>query len=371
MNQFTAFIKKEFYHIFRDVRTMMMLLAMPVVQLIIFGFAITTEINNTPFVVFDQSQSISSRKIVEELNGSAFFNLKATLRSFDEIEDHFRKGESKLAIVIPSGFSDDLYRTGEAQLQILADASDPNEASTVTAYAQQIIMQYQQSLITQKLNGNPVPYIIRTEVKMLYNPQLKSAYNFVPGIMGLVLMLICAMMTSISIVKEKEQGTMEILLVSPIKPVFIVLAKAVPYLMIAIVDVLMILLLSNTVLHVPIVGNPLLVLFLSILFTLSALSLGMLISSVTNTQQAAMLISGAGLMLPTLLLSGLVFPVENMPWILRIISNIIPAKWFIIAIKDVMIKGLGIGSILGPLSILLGMTVILLIASIKRFKNRL
>ena len=367
MNQFRSFVRKEILHIFRDVRTMMLLLAMPVIQLIIFGFAITTEINNTPFVVLDESKSEASRKIVEELSNSQYFDFYENLHSFSEIERRFQLGKAKLALVFPSDFSANLQRKGVGKIQLLADASDPNEASTVVAYAQQAIMQYQQNSQNAQ---QPFP-VIRTEVKMLYNPQMKSAYNFVPGIMGLILMLICAMMTSLSVVREKEQGTMEILLVSPVKPVFVVLAKAVPYLLIAMLDVIMILLLSNTVLHVPIVGNVFLVLFLSMLFTLSALSLGLLISSITNTQQAAMMISGAGLMLPTMLLSGLIFPVENMPWILRMISNIIPAKWFILAIKDVMIKGLGFGSILEELSILLGMTCFLLIVSIKQFKNRL
>jgi ABC-2 type transport system permease protein len=232
---------------------------------------------------------------------------------------------------------------------------------------QQIVMQYRQ----EALSGTTIPFSIHTEVKMLYNPQLKSAYNFVPGIMGLVLMLICAMMTSISIVREKEQGTMEILLVSPVKPISIVLSKAVPYLLIAMIDVIAILLLSTFLLDVPIAGNIFLLLFLSMIFTLSALSLGLLISSVTETQQAAMLISGIGLMLPSILLSGLIFPIENMPWILRTISNIIPAKWFIMAVKDVMIKGLGFSAIHKECVVLLGMTVFLLTVSIKRFKNRL
>ena len=365
--QFTAFIKKEFLHIFRDVRTMMMLLAMPVVQLIIFGFAITTEINNTPFAVLDASKSVSSRQIIEKMSNSKYFNLQENLHAFQDIEDQFRKGKIKFALVIPADFSDDLYRTGTGKIQLLADASDPNEASTVTAYAQQIIMQHQQSL----LRKNQIPYLINTEVKMLYNPQMKSAYNFVPGIMGLILMLICAMMTSISIVREKEQGTMEILLVSPIKPVFIVLAKAVPYLLIAMLDVVTILLISFFVLKVPIEGSILLILLLSMLFTLSALSLGLLISSAVNTQQAAMLMSGAGLMLPSILLSGLMFPIENMPYILQLVSNIIPAKWFIIAAKDVMIKGLGFVAIWDELLILLAITTFLLFISIKRFKNRL
>ncbi len=367
MKQFTSFIQKEFYHIFRDVRTMMMLLLMPVAQLIIFGFAITTEINNTPFAVFDESQSSSSKQVIEKIDGSKYFSLQQSVHSMNDVEELFQKGKIKLALIISSGFGNDLYHTGIGKVQILTDASDPNEASTIISYTQQIIMQYQQNLHDE----GTLPYSIQPEIKMLYNPQLKSAYNFVPGIMGLILMLICAMMTSISIVREKEMGTMEILLVSPIKPIFIVLAKAIPYLLISILDVISILILSRYALHVPIAGNIALIMFLSISFTLSALSLGLLISSVTNTQQAAMLISGVGLMLPSMLLSGLIFPLENMPWVLQAISNIIPAKWFILAIKDVMIKGLGFFSIWQEMSILLGMTVFLLTLSIKRFKNRL
>jgi ABC-type multidrug transport system, permease component len=367
MTQFIAFVHKEFLHIFRDTRTMMILLLMPMIQLILFGFAITTEIQNTSFAVFDQSQSVASHQIVEKLSGSPYFSLYGNLNAFHEIEESFRQGRIKLAVVMPSDFNSELQRTGTGKIQLLTDASDPNEASTITAYAQQIIQQYRQSLF----KGGGIPYSIQVETKMLYNPQLKSAYNFVPGIMGLILMLICAMMTSISIVREKEQGTMEVLLVSPVKPIFVVLSKAIPYLLIAMLDVVSILLISFFLLQVPIAGNIALILFLSILFTLSALSLGILISSVVNTQQAAILISGAGLLLPTMLLSGLVFPIENMPEILQLISNIIPAKWFILAIKDLMIKGLGFAEIWDELLILLGMTLFLLAVSIKQFKNRL
>lgn len=367
MNQLAIFIKKEFLHIFRDGRTMLLLLAMPAVQLIIFGFAVTNEIKNVPFGVLDESKSLESGQLIEKINGGKYFDLTANFTSFDQIEASFRQGKIKAALIIPASFGDDLLHAGTADIQILADASDPNEASTVTNYMQQIVMQYQQESSPNKT----VPYSIHTEVKMLYNPQLKSAYNFVPGIMGMVLMLICAMMTSISIVREKEQGTMEILLVSPVKPISIVLSKAVPYLLIAMIDVIAILLLSTFLLDVPIVGNVFLLLLLSTVFTLSALSLGLLISSVTKTQQAAMLISGIGLMLPSILLSGLIFPIENMPWILRMISYAIPAKWFITAVKDVMIKGLGFSAIHHECAVLFGMTLFLLIVSIKRFKNRL
>lgn len=368
MRQFFSFIQKEFYHIFRDTRTILMLLAMPMVQLILFGFAITTEINNTPFVVIDHSQSLESRQLIEKISSSSYFSLQQVVYTTEAINEAFQAGSAKLGMVIPADFAANLQRSGEpARLQLLVDVSDPNEGTTVAGYAQQIIQDYQQSVLGKR----SIPYAINTEVKMLYNPQLKSAYNFVPGIMGFILMLICAMMTSISIVREKEQGTMEILLVSPMRPTTVVLAKAVPYLAIAMLDVIGILLLSVFVLQVPIAGNILLILALSFLFTLSALSLGMLISSITATQQAAMLISAVGLLLPTLLLSGLMYPIENMPMPLQIVSNLIPAKWFITAIKNLMIKGLGFSYILKEFVILSLMTVSLLTLSIKRFKNRL
>ena len=361
-----SFIKKEFLHIFRDSRTMMLLLLMPVVQMIIFGFAITNEIRNTPVAVFDASKSEASRRLIAKFDDSDYFTLVGDLRHEGEIEESFQKGRAKLVLVFPSEFGGALYHAGSAPIQLLADASDPNEASTIVAYASQIIAQYQ-----QELGPAEAALAISSEVKMLYNPQLKSAYNFVPGIMGLILMLICAMMTSISIVREKEQGSMEVLLVSPMRPLLMIVAKATPYLVIAMADVVSILLLSYFVLGVPINGSILLILFLSLLFTLSALSLGLLISSITSTQQDAMIASGMGLMLPSILLSGLIFPIENMPWILRLLSNIIPAKWFIIAIKDVMIKGLGFVNIANECAVLLGLTVFLLALSVKKFKLRI
>lgn len=367
MKQFFNFVKKEIYHISRDKRTLFILLAMPIIQLLIFGYAITTDIKDIRFVVLDQSQSTESGQLIEKFAGNKYFIYKSNLHSFDEIEKSFHRGEAKLAIVIPADFSTELKHSGTAKVQLLVDASDANEASISSAYGQQIIADYQQSL----WDNAKIPYRIFIEQKMLYNPQLISSYNFVPGIIGLILMLICAIMTSISIVREKEEGTMEVLLVSPIKPVYIVLAKAVPYLIIAFINVLSILAISYFLMGVPIVGNIFLILFLSILFLISALSLGMLISSLVNTQRVAMILSAVGLMVPTLLLSGLVYPIENMPLPLQWLSNIIPAKWFIQAVKDVMLKGMGFGAIVFECSILILMAVVLLTVSIKQFKSRL
>ena len=366
MKQFISFIRKEVFHITRDPLTLVIMLILPVILLLILGFAVSTEFKNTSFVVLDESKSTLSQQFIEGINENSYFSLGGYLNTASEIEESFKKGKCKLAIIIPSQFGNDLLRTGNTDIQIMVDASDPNEASTIVNYFQMILLQYQNANAVQ-LNAQ----YINMEVKMLYNPQMKSAYNFVPGLIGLIMMLICAMMTSISIVKEKEQGTMEILLVSPLKPTTIILAKAMPYLAVAIFDVISILCMAYFILDVPIAGSLFLIMLLSFVFTFSALALGLLISSVTETQQAAMLGSAIGLMLPSMLLSGLIFPIESMPVILQWISYVIPARWFIEALRDVMIKGLDFSAIWKEFSILLFMTFVLLTASIKKFKNRL
>lgn len=367
MKQLISFIKKEIYHITRDPLTLTIMLALPVVLLMILGFAVSTEIKNTPFAVLDESKSTESRKLIERISNNKYFSLTDYLNSADEIEKTFQKGSCKMVIIIPSQFSNDLLHINNADIQLMVDASDPNEASTLTNYFQMVMRQYQQEIS----EGTHDAQFINMEVKMLYNPQMKSAYNFVPGLIGLIMMIICAMMTSISVVREKELGTMEILLVSPLKPTTIIVAKAVPYLIISILNVISILLMAHFILDVPIAGSIFLIMLLSIIFTFSALALGLLISSLTQTQQAAMIGSTIGLMLPSMLLSGLIFPIEGMPAILRGVSHIIPARWFIEALRDVMIKGLGFNAIWMEFTVLSVMTVILLTISIKKFKNRL
>ena len=341
MKQFIAFVKKEFFHIFRDRRTMLILLGMPVVQIILFGFAITTEVKNVRVGVLDPSNDIVTRKIIDRLDASEYFSVKCLLHSPQEMERAFQENEIDMALVFSEQFADRLY-TGDARVQVVSDATDPNMATSV------------------------VP-----NVKLLYNPQMKSAYNFVPGVMGLILMLICAMMTSISIVREKETGTMEILLVSPVKPLFIILAKAVPYFVLSFVNLTTILLLSVYVLDVPVAGSLFWLIMVSLLFIFVSLSLGLLISTVTRTQVAAMLASGLVLMMPTMLLSGMIFPIESMPLVLQLISDILPARWYIQAVRKLMIEGVDISFVWSEVSILALMAVLLITISFKKFKNRL
>jgi ABC-2 type transport system permease protein len=367
MKQFLSFVKKEFHHIFRDKRTMLILLGMPIIQIIIFGFALTNEVKDSGIAVFDQSKDVVTTSLIQQIESSQYFNIRQYIFSYDEIDKAFKKGEVKLVVVFPQNFNEDLQHFNKAQVQLIADASDPNVANTLTNYATAIIMDYQQRIT----NDRKLPYTINTEIKMLYNPELKGAYNFVPGVMAMVLLLVCTMMTAITIVKEKEMGTMEVMLVSPMRPLIIVIAKAIPYLLLSAVNITSILLLSVFVLGVPVNGSLALLAFESILFTLVSLSLGLLISSGAGSQQVAMFISLVALFLPTVMLSGFMFPVENMPLPLRVVSNIVPAKWYYIIVKSVMLKGTGLQTIWKETLILAGMMLFFLTLAIRNFKIRL
>lgn len=367
MKQFNSLVRKEFYHILRDRRTMFILLGMPIVQIILFGFALTNEVKNARIAIFDQSKDISTQSLISEINSSRYFDIEENLHSYKEIEETFKKGNIKLAIVFPQNFHDDLLHFNKAQVQLVADASDPNTATALANYATAIILDYQKRIT----NDRKLPYTITTEMRMLYNPQLKGAYSMVPGVMAMVLMLVCTMMTAITIVKEKEMGTMEVMLVSPIQPLKIIIAKAVPYLLLSMVNITSILLLSVFVLEVPINGSILLLVLESILFTITCLAFGLLISASAESQQTAMFISLMGMFLPTIMLSGFMFPIENMPLPLRIVSNLVPAKWYYSIVSSVMIKGAGFAIVWKETLILCFILVLLLFLSIRKFKIRL
>lgn len=367
MKQFISFVKKEFHHILRDRRTLFILLGMPVMQILIFGFALTNEVKNSRIAILDPNKDVSSISLTSQLDASRYFDIQQELHSYKDIGQAFREGKIKMAVVFPQHFDSDLQHFNKAQVQLIADASDPNVATTLTNYAIAVIMDFQNRIT----DNRKLPYTINTEMRMLYNPQLKGAYTFVPGVMAMVLMLVCTMMTAITIVREKESGTMEVMLVSPVRPLKIVVAKAMPYLLLSILNIASILLLSVFVLDVPIRGSLGLLVFESILFTVTCLALGLLISSVTDSQQTAMFISLTGLFLPTVMLSGFMFPIENMPLPLQVISNLVPAKWYYHIAGSVMIKGLGIGAVWKETLVLTGMMLFLLFVAIKKFKIRL
>lgn len=367
MKQFATFLKKEFAHVLRDRKTLLILFGMPIAQILIFGFALTNEVKNARIVIVDNAKDISTQRIITRIEASRYFEIQRAMLSAKEIESAFQQGNIKMAIVFPADFHQQLLHQHAAQVQIIADASDPNTANTLTNYASAIIQDYQRETDETTVT----PYQIFTETRMLYNPQLKGAHNFVPGVIALVLMLVCVMMTAVSIVREKETGTMEILLVSPFKPIMVMVSKAVPYLILSLVNVASILLISVFVLGLPVNGSIPLLFAESTLFIITCLTLGIFISVRTNSQQVAMLISLMGMLLPTILFSGFMFPIENMPEALQIFSNVVPAKWFYIIVRSIMIKGVGLSGIWQETLILFGMTLFLLAVSLKNFKIRL
>ena len=367
MNQLLGFVKKEFTHIFRDPRTMVILFGIPVIQLMLFGYVITTEIKDARIAFLDHSNDNVTRELKNKLLSSGYFRLEANLQQESEIDPIFKKGDIKQVVVFERDFAQKLEREGKADVQVIADASDPNTAQILYNYTNGIIQDYTK----RKYAGMTIPLQIKSEVRMLYNENMVGAFMYVPGTMALILMLISAMMNSITIAREKEMGTMEILLVSPLRAHHIVLGKVAPYLLLSIIDAIVVVLLGNTVFGVPIRGSIVVLAFLVILYIAMALSLGILISTVASSQQVAMFISGFALMLPTILLSGFIYPIENMPVPLQILSNFMPPRWFIDAIKQVMLKGNGMDYIWSNVLILLAMTTFFLVLSIRKFKLRL
>jgi ABC-2 type transport system permease protein len=367
MKQFFSFVKKEFIHMMRDPRSMLILLGMPVSMILIFGFALTNEVKNSRIAIFDPSQDIDTQAIIEKLDASKYFDVALVVRSTDEIETSFRQNKIKMAVVFEPHFRENLLHTNKATVQLITDTSDPNTGTTVGNYATSIIQDYQRQLFPTART----PLSINVESRMLYNPQLKGEYNFVPGVMAMILMLISAMMTSVGIVREVEMGTMEIMLVSPMKPLMVIFAKTVPYFVLSAVNFSTIMLISYYVLDLPIRGSLGLLTAVSMLYVLCSLALGILISTVTQKQQVAMLISLVGLMMPTLLFSGFMFPIENLPAPMKVIANAVPAKWYFIIVKNVMLKGLSFSSIWFETLILGVMTLFFLGLSLKKFKVRL
>ncbi len=369
-SQFIAFFKKEFRYIFRDTWTMIILLILPILMLILFGLGISTEIRNTRVAVFDPSRDVATQQIVNSLSTSEYFIIDHYLSDISEVEQTLKKGDIGIIVVFEPRFNENLNR-GNATVQLIADGSDPNTASTLVNYATAIINS--SPIVTGNAPthiGTPLPRI-HCEIKLLYNPTMKGTYNIVPGVLGIVLMLICTLMTSVAIAREKETGSMEVLLVSPIKPMTIIMSKTAPYLILSLFNLISLLLLSVFVLKVPIVGSPVLLIGLSLVFIFVCLSLGVLISIIAPSQIVALLVSAVIGVILTLMLSGMIFPIENLPLVLQWLAQIIPAKWFIEAARNVMIKGAGIAAIAKELTVLGGMALFLLALSVKKFNKRI
>lgn len=367
MKRILAFTKKEFRHIMRDKRTLLIILAMPIVLVLLFGFVISTEIKNARIAILDNSKDELSIALVSQIAASNSFELSDMLCSNGDLDHVFKDGSVKLAIIIPDNFSKDIYGEGFSTVQIIADASDLNIATILINYTNAIIRDFQANLTPQQQNQG----LFDVAINMYYNPELKSVYMFVPGVLALVMSIIAAMMTAISLTKEKELGTLRVLTTSPLKSSTIVIGKVVPYLLISIIDTFIILWLSVYVLGMPINGTLFSLFVVCFMFLLTSMSLGILISSFTSSQQIAALVSMVGLFMPTTLLSGFIYPIEDMPLVLQGVCQIFPAKWFIVAIKDVMIKGVGFSYFWVDLLVMLFMTVLFLTISIKKYSRRI
>ena len=354
MKKFISFVIKEALHILRDRRTMLILFGMPVVLMLLFGFAITTDVKNVRAVVVTSHMDHQTREAVDRLAASSYFDIVATVPTPKDAERLIRNQKADISLIARA------ESHGGVGWQMMVDGSDPNMAQQWSAYAQAIISSSPSSMGVEGAH-----------VRLLYNPQMRSAYNFVPAIMGMLLMLVCAMMTSISIVREKERGTMEVLLVSPVRPLMIIIAKVVPYLVLAFVILTSILLMARYVLQVPLAGSVVWIVVVSGIYILLALSLGLLISNVADSQLTALLLSAMVLLMPIVMLSGMLFPIESMPTVLQWVSAIVPPRYYIQAMRKLMIMGVGIDGVLREVAVLSGMTVALLAVSLAKFKTRL
>ena len=359
MKEFWSFIIKETQHIMRDRRTMMILFGMPIILMLIFGFAISTDVRNVRTVVIMSQIDHQTQRMINALDESEYFNVLYKVHTPAEAEQLIRNQKADMGIVFSTDFA-----SKHGGVQLIIDGTDPNMAQQYNNYASQIMG-------TQLMNVMQKKAPSAIALKMLYNPQMKSSYNFVPGIMGILLMLICAMMTSISIVREKERGTMEVLLVSPVRPFLIILAKAVPYLVLAFVVLLAILLMSRYVLFVPIAGSLWLILLVSTIYIFMALSLGLLISTIAKTQMAALLMSAVMLLMPCTMLSGMMFPIESMPHVLQWVAALIPPRYYISAMRKLLIMGVSFRYVLPEVITLLGMTTLFLTVALLKFNKRL
>ena len=351
MKQFISFVIKETRHILRDKRTMLILFGMPVVMMLIFGFAITTDVKNVRTVVVTSQMDLQTQRAVERLSQSEYFTITQTVNTPKDAELLIRNQKADMAVVFAPDFA-----SKHRGIQIIVDGADPNMAQQWTNYATNVITNMPGGVVNAKL---------------LYNPQMRSAYNFVPAILGMLLMLVCAMMTSISIVREKERGTMELLLVSPVRPLMIMISKVVPYLVLAFAILTTILLMARYVLDVPLAGSIVWIYVISTIYIILALSLGLLISTIATTQLMALLLSAMVLLMPIVMLSGMIFPVESMPEVLQWIAALVPPRYYIQAMRKLMIMGVDISNVVREIYILSAMALFLLIVALAKFKKRL
>jgi ABC-2 type transport system permease protein len=366
MNALLGLLRKEIFHIRRDPRTLTVLIALPIVQVVLFGYAIRTDVTNVRLAIVDPTPDHATLDLRSRFSAAGVFRIVAVVPRTDDLEPLFQTGTAQQALVFEPDFADHLENTPSARLQIITDATDPNTGALLEAYASSVIDMWQRELAPR---GRRV--VIVPQTRMRFNPTRESSNLFVPGLMAFVLTIIASLMTAISLTREKETGTMESLLVSPLKPWQIIVGKVAPYLVIGFTSVVTILVEALLLFRVPLRGNVLLLLAEGALFILTSLSLGILVSARTSSQRVAMLGALLGTMLPNVLLSGFIFPVESMPVLLRVIAVVIPGRWFVEIARGIMLKGIGIDYLWQPTAVLALTTLLLLAASIRSFKARL
>ena len=360
-----AIAKKEFLHIIYDKRSLVIIIAMPLLMLILFGFALNMEINNIDIAVVDFDHSTLSDNLIDEFSGSEFFNIFHYSGKMDALEEIFLRRKARVILIINQHFSRDFQRQTVTPVQIVIDAADPNAATLIRSYCNSIVLNF-----NSKYGGIlPIPFKIKPRI--WYNPDLKSAYFFVPGLIALILIMISALLTSITITREKELGTMDQILVSPVKPIEIIIGKVLPYVLLAFLDGFLILVLGRLLFDLPFQGSYLLLLFLSLLYILTALSFGLMISTIVNTQQVAMMIAISATLLPTVMISGFIFPIQSMPVVLQYISYLVPAKYYMIIIRGILLKGNTLMQLLPHAVFLTIMSIIMLRNAIHRFNTNL
>ncbi|MGL5319161.1 MAG: ABC transporter permease [Bacteroidales bacterium] len=366
MKLLRAFILKETRHILRDVRTLAITILMPVALVILFGYVITNEIKHVQMAVYVPQSDTQTHLLTHRFTSSGYFDEVITLTSETEIPQCLQRG-IKLVLVFPARFEQQLFSGGQTSLQLVLDGSDMNTSQTIVGYAENIISQYKEEF--DRNNGLKTPRLFDLQIQMLYNPSLKSVYMFLPGVLALIMLIVSAMMTAISIAREKELNTLRLLLVSPLQPVVIIIGKVIPYMILSVINTLIIIGLSVLIFHIPITGSILLLTLLCFLFICTALSFGILIGLNVPNQQVAVMVSILSLYMPTLMLSGFVFPIENMPVFLQYLSNILPAKWFIIALRSILIRGTDFLSVWHEFTILFAMMMVFIGISVKRLKS--
>ena len=383
MKEFFAFVRKEFLHIFRDRRTLLVLIGLPAVLIVLFGFAISTEIRNVNIGYMSPDDDVHIDRLMDKICRSDYFTYSGRYLSEREADDAMRRGEADVVLMFGDDFMSRLYSSEGAEVSVVADAVNPNNASVEVMYLTGIITDYFREDIMmaaslQAMQGqSPVSAAIAPagsltpNLRMLYNPQLKSSYNFVPGIMGLILMLICSRMTSVSIVREKETGSMEVLLVSPVKPINIIVAKMIPYFVISCAVLINILLLTVFVLKVPVAGSFFWMILVSVIYIILSLGIGMLVSSLVRTQIIATLICGMIFLVPVMMFSGMLYPIESMPVALQWFAQTIPAKWFIEAMRKIMIEGVPVQYVAKEILVMTGMAVVIFAAAVIKFNDKL